>query len=123
MRYVYNKLVRDNIPDNINKKGKKCNYRILDDDEYIKELDRKLLEEANEFLEEHSIQELGDLIEVILAIMEVKNLSIKEVEEARNIKKCEKGGFEKKIYLIDVEEEKNEKEEAELSKKWRCKGN
>ena len=76
MKYIYNKLVRDKIPENINSKaGKRCNYRVLNDDEYIKELDKKLLEETHEFLEEHSVDELGDLMEVVLAIMKHKNIS------------------------------------------------
>lgn len=106
MKYVYNKLVRDKIPHNINsKERKKCNYRILDDDEYIKELDRKLLEEAREFLEDHSTEELGDLMEVIFAIMKVKKISIEQVNEARKFKKDKNGSFENRVYLIDVEED------------------
>ena len=68
-RYTYNKLVRDKIPEDIdNELGRKCKYRILDDTEYLKELNRKVLEEANEFIEENSIEELGDLMEVINTI-------------------------------------------------------
>lgn len=41
-RYTYNKLVRDKIPQNINcEPGRKCKYRILDDTEYLKELNKK----------------------------------------------------------------------------------
>ena len=112
MKYVYNKLVRDKIPDNIDKiDGRKATYKILDDEDYLKELDKKLFEEAHEFIEEHSIEELGDLIEVVLAIMEFKNISMEEVEEVRKNKKDKNGGFENKIYLIDVEE----KDEEELN--------
>lgn len=40
-RYTYNKLVRDKIPENIdNELGRKCKYRILDDTEYLKELNK-----------------------------------------------------------------------------------
>lgn len=105
MKYIYNKLVRDKIPQEINKmEGRKANYKILNEDEYLQELDKKLFEEAHEFVEEHSIEELGDLMEVILAIMEAKNISMEEVENARKIKKNKKGVFKDKIYLIDVEE-------------------
>lgn len=125
MKYVYNKLVRDKIPEEINKKGdRKANYRILDDNEYLKELDKKLFEEAHEFVEEHSVEELADLMEVISAIMISKNISLGDVERARNIKNEKKGKFENKIYLIDVEQDyADEREEKELNKEWRKNGN
>lgn len=121
MKYVYNKLVRDKIPQEINNvKGRKASYRVLNQSEYVQELDKKLFEEAHEFVEEHSIEELADLMEVVLAIMEVKNISIEEVEKARILKQNKKGGFKDKIYLIDVEQDaRDEKEEAELNKAWR----
>lgn len=121
MKYVYNKLVRDKIPENINSIiGRTCNYKILDEDEYMKELDKKLFEEAHEFIEEHSVEELADLTEVILAIMKAKNISKEQVEEARRIKNNKKGSFNDKIYLIDVEQEQmDEREEKELTKEWR----
>lgn len=121
MRYTYNKLVRDRIPENINSiKGRKCNYKILDDTEYLKELDKKIFEEANEFIEEHSVEELADLMEVIFAIMNYKNISIEDVENARKIKNNKKGSFNDKIYLIDVEQDYvDEREEIEMKKEWR----
>lgn len=104
MRYIYNKLVRDKIPEIITSiEGRKCKYKILDDKEYLQELDKKLFEEAHEFVEEHSIEELADLMEVIFAIMKERNISIKDVENARLIKNNEKGSFNDKIYLIDKE--------------------
>ncbi len=121
MRYIYNKLVRDKIPHQINnEQGRKANYKILSDEQYIKELDKKLFEEAHEFIEEYSVEELGDLMEVIFTIMEIKNISIQQVEETRKIKENKKGGFKDKIYLIDVEQEHaDEREEMELNKEWR----
>lgn len=125
MKYVYNKLVRDKIPEEINEKGdRKANYRVLDNDEYLKELDKKLFEEAHEFVEEHSTQELADLMEVIGAIMKANNISLDDVEVARNIKNEKKGKFENKIYLIDVEQDyADDREEKELNKEWRKNGN
>ena len=121
MKYSYNKLVRDKIPENINSiKGKKCNYRILNDKEYLQELDKKIFEEAHEFIEEHSIEELADLMEVIFAIMKNRNISLEEVEKARQIKNSKKGAFNDKVYLIDVEQENiDEREEIEMKKEWR----
>ena len=106
MKYNYNKLVRDKIPEEINKiNGRKANFRVLSDKEYAKELDKKLFEEANEFVEEHSIEELADLMEVIYAIMKNNNISMESVEESRKIKGEKKGKFNDKIYLIDVEQD------------------
>ena len=121
MKYIYNKLVRDKIPENINSiEGRKCNFKILNNDEYLKELDKKLFEEAHEFIEEHSIEELADLMEVILAIMKERNISMEDVEKARKIKNDRKGSFNDKIYLIDVEQEEiDEREENEMKKEWR----
>ncbi len=121
MKYIYNKLVRDRVPEDINSmEGRKCNFKILNNDEYLKELDKKLFEEANEFIEEHSVEELADLMEVIFAIMKVRNISIEYVESARKIKNSKKGSFNDKIYLIDVEQEDiDEREEKELKKEWR----
>ena len=121
MIYTYNKLVRDKIPEEINNvKGRKANYRILEDNEYIQELDKKLFEEAYEFIEEHSVEELADLMEVIETIMETKNISHNDVEIAREFKNKKKGSFKDKVYLINVEQEQvDEREEKELNKEWR----
>lgn len=121
MKYVYNKLVRDKIPQEINNiEGRKANYKILNSEEYLQELDKKLFEEAHEFVEEHSVEELGDLMEVIYEIMENNNISMEDVDKAREKKRNKKGGFKDKIYLIDVEQDyEDENEEKELNKKWR----
>ena len=120
-RYVYNKLVRDKIPDEIdNMPGRKSKYRVLDDDEYLTELNKKVLEEANEFIEANSIDELGDLMEVLTAIMKLKNYNMEDVYKAMNSKAEKKGAFNNKIYLEYVDEdERNIAEEQELNKEFR----
>ena len=120
-RYTYNKLVRDKIPEEIDREsGRKCKYRILDDEEYLKELNKKVLEEANEFIEKDSIEELGDLMEVLNAIMKQKGYSIEEVKKIMKVKEQKKGAFNNKIFLEYVDEEKrNVEEEKELSKDFR----
>ena len=120
-RYKYNKLVRDKIPEEINSEpDRKCKYRILNDTEYLKELNKKVLEEANEFIEENSIEELGDLMEVINAIMKLKGYNMKDIERVMKAKEEKKGAFNNKIFLEYVDEEKrNLEEEKELNKEFR----
>ena len=121
MKYTYNKLVRDKIPENINSmEGRKATWRIMDDDEYIKELNKKLLEEAHEFIEENAVEELADIMEVIQSIMRVKNISYEELKKVQLLKRERKGGFDDRVYLIDVEQDKvDEREEQEMKKDWR----
>ena len=120
-RYTYNKLVRDKIPENIDSEpGRKSNYRILEDNEYLIELNKKILEEANEFIKENSIEELGDLMEVINAIMKLKGYKMEDVLKVMKIKSNKKGTFNNKIYLEYVDEDtRNLEEEKELNKKFR----
>ncbi len=45
----YNKLVRDNIPEYLDKKGISYEKRIAENHEYVEELFKKLDEEVKEF--------------------------------------------------------------------------
>lgn len=111
MIYKYNKLVRDKIPEEIEKQGKKCKYEILDDEKYSKELDKKLLEEVNEYISDHSEKEMADVQEVLKAIIKYRDIDENRVEELRKAKEKQKGGFYNKIYLTEVLEGKNEEQE------------
>lgn len=99
---MYNKLVRDNIPDIIKKNGATPIIRILDDEEYFKELNRKLKEELNEYLDGNDIEELADLYEVMLAILDYKKMSLMEFDIIRKMKVEKRGAFKNKIYLESV---------------------
>jgi predicted house-cleaning noncanonical NTP pyrophosphatase (MazG superfamily) len=99
---IYNKLVRDKIVNIIESKGNKAMFNVLSDKEFIKELNRKLLEETKEFIENNETEELADIYEVINKIIEIKNIDVKEVERIRIQKKEERGGFENKIFLKEV---------------------
>lgn len=50
MKAIYNKLVRDLIPEIIESSGKTCMSEILSDDDYLKMLDAKLDEERNQLI-------------------------------------------------------------------------
>lgn len=102
---VYNKLVRDRIPEIIEKSGKTCVTRILGDDEYIKMLDTKLDEELTEYHKDQNIEELADLLEVICACAMARGYSLRELEDVRRKKAKERGAFFDKVMLIEVKTE------------------
>ena len=101
---TYNKLVRDLIPEVIEASGNKCRTRVLSDEEYLEMLDAKLDEELAEYHKDQNIEELADLLELIRAAAIARGYTLEELEAARAEKAKERGGFEKKIFLIDVEE-------------------
>ncbi len=101
---VYQKLVRDRIPEIIEAQGKKCEVRTLDDEDLLLELNRKLQEELAEYLESGTVEELADLVEVAQAILRLKGISKKNFEEIMAKKREERGGFEERVYLIKIEE-------------------
>ena len=102
---IYNKLVRDKIPDIITNTWKIPTIHIADRDEYWLKLKEKLQEEVAEFLEDTNIEEeLADVLEVIYAICECKNISKTQLETLRQKKKEERGGFQGRIILEEVKE-------------------
>ena len=103
MKITYNKLVRDRIPEIIEADGKSCTTRTLSDEEYLQFVDAKLDEELAEYHKDGSIEELADLLEVIRAAAAARGSSIEDVEAIRARKAEKRGGFEKRIFLIEVE--------------------
>lgn len=95
---VYNKLVRDRIPEIIENSGKKFTTKILDDDQYELELKKKLLEEMEEYQnasnDNEALEELADLLELMHALAKVHGASMEEVEKIRQDKASKRGGFE-----------------------------
>lgn len=90
MRKEHFKLVRDRIPEIIEKEGRKPYVRILDDQEMMKCLENKLQEEVNEYVEDRSVEELADILEVIYALCKMKGISKEELEQTRAVKEQEK---------------------------------
>ena len=102
---TYHKLVRDRIPEIIERSGKRCACSVLPQEDYLLMLDRKLEEELREYRESKSMEELADLLEVMRAVALARGSSMEEVERIRQEKEKERGGFEKKILLESVTEE------------------
>lgn len=103
MEKVFNKLVRDKIPEMIESHGEIPVTRVLEDEEYRSELYIKLKEECNEVVEaethEETIEELADVLEVIKAILALESSTLTEVEVVAEAKNNKRGGFEKRIFL------------------------
>ena len=101
---VYNKLVRDKIPEIIEADGKECKTRILSNDEYIAALEAKLNEEVAEYQADKNLEEMADVLEVLQAICTARGYSLDELELTREKKAQKRGGFKEKIFLEYVEE-------------------
>lgn len=98
----YNKLIRDRIPEIIEKSGKKCITETMDTDTYIRYLDEKLNEELAEYQADKSLEELADLLEVMYAIVKAREYKIEELEQVRREKAEKRGSFEKRLLLKGV---------------------
>lgn len=105
MEKIYNKLVRDKIPEIIERDGKLCLTETLSKEAYISALDKKIGEELSEYLSEPCLEELADLTEVIYAAAIARGFTLEELERVRKEKADKRGGFEKRIFLKSVFEE------------------
>ena len=101
----YNKLVRDRIPEIIESSGKSCKIVILSEENYLQMIDAKLDEELAEYHKDQNIEELADMLEVIRAATIARGYSLEDLERVRAEKVAKRGGFEKRILLVEVQEE------------------
>lgn len=101
---IYNKLIRDKIPEIIKNSDKTPHTHILDSDEYLTELDRKLDEECAEFHKDKNVEELADIMEVVYTLASAIGSSPNELEQVRKEKAEKRGGFKKKIFLERVDD-------------------
>ena len=99
----YNKVVRDKIPEIIADSGKKYNLKQLDDESFLAKIEKKLIEEVNEYSESKDVEELADLLEVIYRISELRGVNSDELDEIRKDKAKKRGIFANNLFLIDAE--------------------
>ena len=99
---LYYKLVRDKIPEIIEKSGKVPLIAILSDDDYEIFLERKLNEEVKEYQESKELEELADILEIIISLAKVKGYDFQDLIDLQTQKATERGGFSKKILLKAV---------------------
>ena len=105
---TYNKLIRDRILEIIENDNLAYSARVLEPEEHLTEIKKKLYEEVKEFDETTNIQdgleEMADVLELLHAALKVYGKTFEELEEVRVQKKEKRGGFDKGLYLIDVED-------------------
>lgn len=105
MERIYNKLVRDNIPEIIKGKGETPVTKILTKKEYKTELEKKLYEEYKEVIEscgKDRLEELADMIEVIINLAKLEKATLSDIIKIAEEKSRKRGSFEKRIFLEKV---------------------
>lgn len=99
----FNKLVRDKIPEKIEKNGEEAIMAELDKKLFSSLLKRKLVEEALEVLDsendENIVAELADILEVFDGILIQHQIDLKTVLDQKEKKRNKVGGFERGVYL------------------------
>lgn len=99
---IYDKLVRDKIPEIINKTGKKYEITKVNNDELRQYLEIKLHEEVSEYIEDKNLEELADIMEVIYGLADSLGYTEQDLNECREKKYEERGGFKEGIILKKV---------------------
>ncbi|GAB3417495.1 hypothetical protein GCM10027435_16400 [Haloparvum alkalitolerans] len=100
----YDKLVRDDIPRIVREDGDVPETHVADDAEHERRLREKLVEEAAEFRESGNPAELGDVLDVLDAVLANADYDRERIENLRAEKSAARGGFEDRIVLDQVRE-------------------
>lgn len=105
MKKIYNKLIRDKIPEIIISAGEKPNYYCLEKKDFKLALKKKIIEEAKELIKtekkEDVINELADIEEILFWIKEEYQIRQSEVTKFRKIKNQNRGSFKKRLFLVE----------------------
>ena len=109
MQKIYNKLVRDKIPEIIKRDNCEPKTRTLDSKEFLVELFKKMSEEAQEFIEAKDdknavMKEITDIYEIIDTVIRLYGLNKEEIIALQEKRREERGGFKNMVFLESVEE-------------------
>lgn len=99
---TYNKLVRDKIPEIIERNGQTPVTHTLGDEAFLAALDAKLSEEVAEYRENPSMEEIADILEVLEAIVAMRNYPQAELRRKKNAKMVKNGSYTSRIFLEKV---------------------
>jgi len=107
MEKIYNKLVRDKIPEIIRSNNQTPYTKVLNEKEFKTALEEKLYEEYKEVLTssgEERAFELADMLEVIKALAKVEGKTIEDILLIADQKNLKRGAFNERIFLEKVDE-------------------
>lgn len=96
---IFDKLVRDRIPEIIENSGNNCEVEVVSDEVALEYLYKKLQEEVDELVEDKNLEEIADVVEVLFAIGGKYGYSEEDILKRRTEKKVKSGGFEDNIVL------------------------
>ena len=103
---VYNKLIRDHMPEIIKSNGDTPITKIISGRNLKFALKNKLIEEAEEVAfsktRKNLLEELADTYQALFDLTEECRFSINDLTKEVNRKFKEKGGFRNGVFLIEV---------------------
>ena len=105
MKKIYQKLVRDRIPEIIAADGKSFATRKASNTELMNYAMKKLQEEVQEFIEDPCVEEAGDIMEIFHFICDCLEIRNSEIMAEETAKRVTRGGFNEGLILEWVEEE------------------
>jgi len=107
VKFSCKKLGRDKGLEGFKSQNIKPTYKFLSGNELREALKHKLIEESHEVTKtrdrQEIIDELADVWEVISGLCKAYEIPIKEVEQIKEKKYSERGGFEKGLYIETLE--------------------
>lgn len=103
---IYNKLVRDRIPEIITRSNRQLEVKTMTPAEFEVALREKMVEEAAEAREAdvaHLVTELADIQEVMQALMQLHGITPEALQQEQENRRLERGGFEQRLKLLWTE--------------------
>lgn len=105
---IFGKLVRDKIPENIEKRGENVESSQITGDALLEKLREKIIEESHELYwahdDEEIIEEIADLEEVLSSYISHRHIDKAKLQQVRERKLENKGGFDNGIILLETRE-------------------
>ena len=100
-----NKLVRDNLVAQMVGGGDQPKFRTLSRPEFVRELVKKLQEEAIELAQakpERVVSEIADIQQLIDALLETQGVTKAKLNQIKVGKNKQNGAFKKRLYVENI---------------------